>query len=146
MSVMLTTSARGSTRWGISAERSTALSTSYASMTLNADTVGDTGAKVVPSSCYLSDVVLQLTTIAGGATSVTWFVSQDLAGDKPLTLSCTSTIVTGKTTAASGSVTMYLGKDYVKGSDGVTGELFLQVKLNAGTANGVARLTWRETL
>jgi hypothetical protein len=129
----------------ISAAASTALSTSYAALECTGTTSGEAQAVEVPDGCYLEDAHLQLDTIAGGATSITWLVAADAAGDVPLTNEITTTIVPGTTTATDGAVVEILGKLYQRYSVGVGGSVFIFAKTNAGTANAIARLTWNLT-
>ena len=126
----------------ISAAASTALSTSYAVMACTSTTTDEAVAAPLPDSCYLEDAHLQIDTIAGGATTITWYIAADAAGDVPLTKLVTSTIVTGKTTATDGAVVEILGKWYMRYDDGVSDTIYVVAKTNAGTANAIARVTW----
>ncbi len=128
--------------YGVSAERSTALSTSYATLALDNDTTADASAAPVPTFCHLGMVVITLDTIAGGATTLTYFLSADAAGDVPITNATTTTITTGKTTATDGGVVGLVDAAYRHLDVGVAGKLYLQVKTNAGTANAIGRVTW----
>ena len=106
-----------------------ALSTAYAKMTCNG--VDEDAATSVPERAILGAVALQLGTIAGGATTITWYVSEDLAGDHPITGVVTSTIV-GQT-AATGGVAESINVPWVVTE--VAGTLYVWAKTNAGTAN-----------
>lgn len=134
-----------SVRRGISAEASTALSTSYTVLTLDGDTSGDAAAKPVPDQCLLAYVIAVLDTTSS-ATAITWYLAADSGGDVPLTREVTSDILAGKTTATDGSVVMLLDVDYVRTSAGTAGALYLVAKTTAGTANCTPRLIWREDL
>jgi hypothetical protein len=128
---------------GLSAEASKALSTSYATFTLDADTTADSSAARVPTHCTLGMLVLTLDTIAGGATTLTYFLSVDSSGDVPITNETTTDITTGKTTATDGGVAGLINAPYRHFSAGTAeGKLYVHVKTDAGTANCIARLTW----
>jgi hypothetical protein len=106
-----------------------ALSTTYAKMTLNGADEDD--AANFPERVVLGAAVLRLDTIAGGAASVTWYVSEDSAGDAPIAGPVTSTIV-GQT-AATGGVAESITVPWVVNA--VDGNLYVWAKLDAGTAN-----------
>lgn len=106
-----------------------ALSTTYARMTCNG--ADEAAAVNVPERVVLGLVALQLGTIAGGATTITWYVSEDLAGDHPIAGPVTSTIV-GQT-AATGGVAESVDIPWVVTE--VAGSLYVWAKTNAGTAN-----------
>ena len=125
----------------ISAAASTALSTSYTVMPCTATTAGEAVAAPVPDVCWLEDCHLQLDTIAT-ATTVTWFIAADAAGDVPLTHEVTTAIVTGATTATAGAVVEILSKWYVRYDVGVSETIYVVAKLDAGTANAIPRITW----
>lgn len=112
---------------------STSLSTTPAVITIGA--AGDP----VPDESFLSLVLLQLSSISG-ATEVTWFVTADSAGDIPITPERTSTIVTGKTTAAKGSVSHTVDVEWKRDPDiTASGCLYVVASLDAGTASAVGR-------
>ena len=129
----------------ISSAASTALSTSYAVMTCTSTTTAEAQAAKMPDSCFIELAHLQLDTIAGGATTVTWYVAADAAGDIPLTKLVTSTIVVGKTTTTDGTVVEVLGIQYVRFDDGVGDAIYVVAKTNAGTVNAIPRVTWNYT-
>lgn len=108
-----------------------ALSTAYAKMTCNGVDEASSSATSVPERVVLGAVALQLGTLAGGATTITWYVSEDLAGDHPITGVVTSTIV-GQT-AATGGVAESINVPWVVTE--VAGTLYVWAKTNAGTAN-----------
>ena len=132
-------------RRGLSAEATTALSTTYGTLTLDDDTVGDAGARPLPDQCRLVMIVVELDTIVTAA-SVVWYLSADLAGDVPLTREVTSTILSQGTTADDGGIATRLEVDHVRLAAGTAGKLYLRAKTDAGTANAKARVTWREDL
>lgn len=126
----------------ISAAASTALSNSYAVMTVTGTTTDEQVARPVPDSCFLEDAHLQIDTIAGGAENITWYVAADAGGDIPITKAVTSAIVTGKTTATDGAVVEILSKHYHRFEDGASENLYIVAKTDVGTCNAIARLTW----
>jgi hypothetical protein len=99
----------------------------------------------MPDSCYLELAHLQLDTIAGGATTITWYVAADAGGDVPLTKEVTTTIVTGKTTATDGGAVEVLGIQYVRFDEGLGDTIYVVAKTNTGTANAIARVTWNRS-
>lgn len=88
---------------------------------------------------YLGLIQLSLTSIAGGATTVTWFLSSDADGDKPLTPAVTSTIITGQTTGTSGGVSDTVDEGVLTDEAAI----YVWAKLDAGTATAAAcRAFW----
>lgn len=83
----------------------------------------------------LGGLYVFVTTIAGGATSLTIRLCRDAAGDQPVIPDTTSTISTGVTTATSGCCTFKIDLPYVHSDD----SLFCFIKTNAGTCT-VTRL------
>jgi hypothetical protein len=105
-----------------------ALSIAYAKMTLDGD--DETDAVDFPSEVVLGLATLYLDTIVT-AVSVTWYVSEDAAGDKPISPPKTTTIV-GQT-AATGGVAESLDIPWKVVE--VAGTMYIWAKLDAGTAN-----------
>lgn len=103
------------------------LSTSYAVATL--DGTDEADAVDFPKQVVLGLGQLQLKDISGAA-SVDWYVSEDAAGDMPITPVKTTTIV-GQT-ANLGGVAESLDIPWVVNE--VTGKLYIWAKLDAGTA------------
>jgi len=96
----------------------------------------------IPDDCELSLVHMKLDTIAGGATTVTWNVCPDAAGDYNMTLEKATTIVTGATTPGSGGVAETLGVERNFDDDiDVTGKIYVVARLDAGTANAVVYIS-----
>jgi len=126
----------------ISAEATAALTTSYAALTLTDDTTSEALAQNIPDACYLDWMHIQLDTIAGGAAAVTWYLCSDASMDVPLTKEVTTTIVAGDTTATDGAVVEALNVAYRRFSVGTGGSIYIAAKLDAGTANGIARIVW----
>ena len=114
---------------------SVALSTSYAVLGLDGT---PSGARALADRVSLGLAELALTSIAGGATKVTWYVCRDLTRDQPLTDEIQSDIVTGTTAGAGGCAATFEGAILVSSG----GTLYLAAKLDAGTADAVARVSW----
>ena len=114
---------------------SVALSTSYAVLGLDGT---PSGARALADRVSLGLAELALTSIAGGATKVTWYVCRDLTRDQPLTDEIQSDIVTGTTAGAGGCAATFEGAILVSSG----GTIYIAAKLDAGTADAVARVSW----
>ena len=89
---------------------------------------------------------IRLTSIAGGATKLTFRITLDAAGDRIVVPDTEATIVTGITTATTGAVafSVKIPIFQILNSPG-NGTLYLFAKLDAGTASwSESVLTWRE--
>ncbi len=115
-----------------------ALSTSWTTATLAA-VVGDDSTEPLPTRGWLVGLDLRLTEISG-ATSVTFYLSDDADGLHLLTPSGTSgatqTISLAKDNATAGGVSWNLTRRPFAAS-----ALYVHVKLDAGTASGAVRAT-----
>ena len=125
----------------ISASASSALTNAFSVIACTSTTTAEAQAQPMPDSCFLQLAHLELSSIVT-ATTVTWHLCADAAGDIPLTHSRTTSIVTGITTTTDGAVTEIAGISYVRFIDGVGDSIYLAAKLNAGTASAIARVTW----
>lgn len=114
---------------------SVALSTSYAVLGLDGT---PSGARALADRVSLGLAELALSSIAGGATKVTWYVCRDLTRDQPLTDEIQSDIVTGTTAGAGGCAATFEGAILVSSG----GTIYIAAKLDAGTADAVARVSW----
>ena len=114
---------------------SVALSTSYAVLGLDGT---PSGARALADRVSLGLAELALTSIAGGATKVTWYVCRDLTRDQPLTDEIQSDIVTGTTAGAGGCAATFEGAILVSSG----GTIYIAAKLDAGTADAGARVSW----
>lgn len=94
----------------------------------------------VPSNCYLFRLEGSLTNIAGGASSVTWYVSTG-SGEGAITNELTVTILDADGDGT-GTVQALIDTAYVLRSGGVAGALYVNAKLDAGTADGQFRVYW----
>lgn len=117
---------------------STSLTSSYGTAAV-LGAAGDT----VSDEADLGPLVLEVTAIASSATTLTWYVSRDLAGDVPVTLEVTETIRTGKTTATAGSVARDMDSPYKRNATHTpaAGRLYLWAKTNVGTCSITGSLT-----
>lgn len=106
-----------------------ALSDAYANV-LTLDGTDETLATDIPDRVVLGLAQLLLDTIVTGV-SVTWYISEDAAGDFPITPEKTTTIV-GQS-SGEGGVAESINQPWVVNS--VAGKLYLWAKLDAGTAN-----------
>ena len=96
------------------------------------------GARALADRVSLGLAELALSSIAGGATKVTWYVCRDLTRDQPLTDEIQSDIVTGTTAGAGGCAATFEGAILVSSG----GTIYIAAKLDAGTADAVARVSW----
>lgn len=105
------------------------------------------GAEAVPDECVLDLIDCQITDIASGATSVTWRLCRDSAGDHAITDSKTGTIIVGKTTATDGGFAFSIDTAYHRAlANGTAGQLYVVAATDAGTCNATFRLTFRRSL
>jgi hypothetical protein len=130
---------------GISYKHQAALTTSYQVFTLTADTTNAPRTASVPDFAHFQHLAVEMDTIAGGASSVTFFLARDVLGDIPLTAEQTSSVQFGFTTASDGATISCIDLDYHYQALAaeVRGTVYVVIKLNAGTANGNLRLHWR---
>lgn len=120
-----------------------ALSTSKAVIDLTeVASTTETFSKALPDVCHLIKLEVEITSISS-ATTVTWNLAKDAAGDFAITPEVTSTIVVGKTTATKGGFNALIDIDYVKTlTNGVTEHLYLVARTDAGTCTAAAFLSW----
>jgi hypothetical protein len=117
-------------------EAATALSATYAVMTLD----GAHGGTALPTKgAFLDTLVGAVDTIASSAATITWKLTSDVAGDRPITAETTWTILVGETTATSGSVVSQPGQWFIPK---VAGTVYLWAKTDTGTCNLTPELTW----
>lgn len=128
---------------GVSAGAQASLTATYQIIEITDETTPETRATAVPDECYLVDMGMHLTSIAGAPSSIEWFLAADANADVPLSPVVTSTIVPGRTTGTRGAVLEALRKDHFRITAGVAGSIFLVAKLDQGTANMVPIMGWR---
>lgn len=115
---------------------STALSTTPAIIGL-VHVPADSSSTGFPAVAHLGKFCVRLTSIAGGATEITWYLSADSAGDVPITPSHTATITTGQT-AGKGGICVLLDAASAIPDDYYTEDtVYCVLDLDAGTATGV---------
>ena len=91
---------------------------------------------------HLSAIYIHVNTIAALATSLTFSLSKDTAGDQKWSGNTTATFSTGVTTATEGSVTAKLDVDFIKDTNDI---LYLHAKTDVGTCTiDRIELTWSE--
>jgi hypothetical protein len=130
---------------GFSYKHQAALTTSPQAFAITQDSTNSPRSSAVPAFAQLKQIVAQIDTAAAGVSSVTYYVSADLAGDIPLTPQGTASILFGKTTATKGSAIDCIDMDYhyQQLAAETLGTVYLIAWLNAGTANANIRLQWR---
>jgi len=99
----------------------------------------------VPDECTLDSLQGIIDTISVGPapTKITWYITEDLAGDYPITDEIEETIVVGQTTATDGGIrTTFDAFEYSRSTDGVQGSLYVWAKTDAGTCNLNVRLRY----
>jgi hypothetical protein len=130
---------------GASYKHQAALTTSKQVFALTADTTNNPLSVPVPNDCALKQLNFELDTIAGGASSVTYFLARDLAGDIPVTPEASASVTFGFTTATKGTAIACVDIEhhYQELGSEVRGTLYIVVKVNAGTANANIRLYWQ---
>lgn len=98
--------------------------------------------KPLPDRCHITKLEVEVTTIAAGATTVTWNLAKDALGKFGITPEVTSTIVVGADASTNGSFNALIEVDHVKTANGVTENLYLIARTNAGTCVLAAFLSW----
>lgn len=132
-------------RAGVSYKHQAALTTTPQVFPLTKDATNAPTSAVMPTYAELKQVNVQVDTVAGGASSVLYYLAADPAGDIPLTNSGTANILLGKTTATQGSAIDCIDLDYhfQQLTVETVGTVYIIIWLNAGTANANIRLHWR---
>lgn len=140
----------GWSRYGFAAKAAMSLTTSYQGLALGEDAAVKRS-KGAPDDSHLYDILFEFTTLptgAGSPSQVSFYLARDAAGTQPLTPVMTATI-----TRALGSAAATKGGAYAKveadfhaipgvGPDQYN-DLYLVVKLDAGTATANAYQSWR---
>ena len=94
----------------------------------------------IPDDCDLGLVSIEMSSIVTGV-AVTWYLSRDSAGDQPITPLWTDTILDAGSGSAYGSVVRDMS-DIMNHAQGGTG-VYVNAKLDAGTATGTPRIGYR---
>lgn len=121
------------------------LTTSYVGSAVGVDAQSpqvEVLSKPVPTKCELEYLRMLFEVTGGAPTTVTWFLSEDAAGANPITDERTDALVATRD-AAWFSLAIKLDIPYVKSSLGTNGTLYLNWKLDAGTADAQGFLVWR---
>ena len=128
---------------GFSFANNVSLSTTKASAVCTVDAANAAESSVFPRFACLQRVEFSLASVSG-ASSITFRITRDLAGDVAISDEFTKTILTGKTTAADGSVSVDFDKDvhYLTGVS-VAETIYVVAETNAGTATADVLVNWR---
>lgn len=132
-------------RAGVSYKHQAALTTTPQAFGLTQDRTNSPPSAAIPTYAELKQVNVQVDTVAAGASSVSFYIAADLAGDIPLTTEQSAVIEFGKTTATKGTAIGCIDLDYHFQQLAVetVGTVYIIIWLNAGTANANIRLHWR---
>lgn len=132
-------------RAGVSYAHQAALTTTPQVFPLTKDAANAPTSAVIPTYAELKQVNVQVDTVAGGASSVLYYLAADVAGDIPLTNQGAANILLGKTTATQGAAIDCIDLDYhfQQLTVETVGTVYIIIWLNAGTANANIRLHWR---
>lgn len=118
----------------------TALTSSYGSAIVLGDAPdGGSQGNPIPTLAWLSLLVFKVDTIASSAASITWYLSEDSAGDVPLTDENTDTLVGQSSTEKGFASRLDVAYKRLSGV-GTAGKLYLWAKTDTGTCNGNATL------
>jgi hypothetical protein len=130
---------------GFSYRHQAALTTTPQIFALTQDSTNSPRSAAVPTFAELKQVVAQVDTLAGGASSVSFYLAADASGDVPISCEQTASILFGETTATKGAAIACIDLDYhYQQLAGETiGTIYIVAWLNAGTANGNLRVLWR---
>lgn len=130
---------------GFSYKHQAGLSTTPQVFTLTQDSINSPRSAPVPTFAQFKQLIVQVDAVLGGASSVSYYIAADAAGDIPLTPQSTANILFGKTTATSGSAIDCIDVDYHYQQliAETQGTVYLVIWANAGTANANIRLLWR---
>ena len=98
-------------------------------------TAVDSAAIAIPdANVRLHSIVARLTSLAGGATSLTWWLAMDSAGNYPITDKITTLVVANPSLTSAGTVSARLDLPYRRFTGiGSQGYVYLFGNLDAGT-------------
>ncbi|MCP4307323.1 MAG: hypothetical protein GY788_21125 [bacterium] len=125
---------------GIAASAVTALDTDYTPVFVGAFTTPEARAVGIPTNGYLSWLSLVFDTIAGGATSATFYISGKESMNHAFSKVVTESIVLGDDDPTEGGIAEGMGIHYRESAVSTAGQVVVAIKLNAGTANVTARV------
>lgn len=130
----------GAARYSVAASDSLSTTASCEELTEISGT--DAGSEQIPSGAYMSRLDLTLTSIAGGATSVTVWLARSSDGEDAITDQVTETIV-DEDADGNGTTSTAVNSPWV--DDATTGhQPYVCAKTGTGTATSVARLVWEK--
>jgi len=137
----------------------TNLDTTYAVYALTVDTTNAPKSSIFPGGTTTSSTVLnigdttmldsmvfELSSIAGGAGTLFFYLCRDAAGDRPITPEASQSILTGATTATRGGCSFTIDKMHIHenvATVDVADTLHVAVRVDVGTADCDMRLYWR---
>tara|TARA_R100000664_G_scaffold443_4_gene1437 strand:- start:6809 stop:7225 length:417 start_codon:yes stop_codon:yes gene_type:complete len=130
-------------RAGFSFANNVSLSATKAAAACTADSTNAAESATFPRFASIRSVEFQLSSVSG-ASSITFRVTRDAAGDVAVSDEVTKTILAGKTTAADGSVVVDFDKDihFMTGIS-VADTIYVIAETNAGTATADILVNWR---
>ena len=134
----------------VSPNATQAVTSAWAAFRLAAVSAASVNSRAPGGSAYLTDLELDLDTVAGGATTIQAMLTYDSAGLSTVAgPTAATTFVTLSGTLGSASFAIDKLKTWpARGATmPTTGELYLWLRTNAGTCNvtaGGARLQWRD--
>ena len=128
---------------GFSFANNVSLSATKATATCTVDATNAAASSVFPRFACIQSVEFQLSSVSG-ASSITFRVTRDAAGDVAISDEFTKTILPGKTTAADGSVVVDFNKDvhFITGVS-TADNIYVVAETNAGTATADVLVNWR---
>ena len=138
----------GWTRGGFAFVRRTGANEPTTTNSIFAVTIDATNAPAssgVPDWAWLEDIVFETSNEAGGITTLTFFLSRDAAGDRPITPEATVTLTNGATTATRGGTAAKIQKIHYNqriATIDVAETIYCTVRTNAGTCSVDVMLFW----
>ena len=119
-----------------------ALGTAYSTDELG-ENAQDAAARIVQGAMQLDTMRLLVQIQSGAPTTITWFLSEDAAGIRPISDERTDTLA-NTTNASYKSVNLSMSHlTYKRSQFAVPRKLYLNWKLDAGTADCYGYLLWR---
>lgn len=117
-----------------------ALAAAYgAPIALTATPATDTRSAEFPWDCWLDRIEVTLSGIVAPAARVYCILSADLAGDQIVSREDSQAIVPGRTTAGTGTAILDVSGYFPRTGNSLAGTIYAWLRLDAGTANAVAR-------
>lgn len=105
----------------------------------------DVFADTIPERCWLDKLQVRVTSIAGGMSSYSWYLSHDSAGSWPITdVTAGGNITPGVQATDRGNVFNLERAAYRRQENGVAGTIYFQGQTDVGTCTISATLTWEK--